>query len=255
PAARYVLQDLARPLDRAQLPGRLDAVIHQAAVIHAEACADDATPFLVNVVGTWRLLGYAREAGAHTFVQASTGGIYGSRDRPSLETDPPNPMDLYALTKAQAELAVQAATSTFHKVVLRYFFPYGPGTPNPIPRYIRRVLVGEPIELPAGDRPRLNPLHISDAAEATGRPLRLGRSEVVNVAGDEPTSFAAIARLAARRVDREANLVAIPAELTPAYYRGDVLGDVAKMHAVLNFSPRVPLEAGLAELVDALRAS
>jgi nucleoside-diphosphate-sugar epimerase len=255
PGAQYVFQDLARPLDRAALPSQLDAVIHQAAVIRADESPDDATPFLVNVVGTWRLLKYAHDVGVRTFVHASTGGVYGSRDRPFVEEDPHDPKDLYALTKAQAELAVQAAPGEFHKVVLRYFFPYGMGTPNPIPRYIRQALAGEPIEVLDGNRPRLNPLHVSDAVEATVRALDLGRSEVLNVAGEEPTSFQEIARLAAHRAGRAANLVVVPEHSVIPYYRADVIGDVSRMRSALGFRPRVPLERGLGELVDAIRTS
>src|SRR5262249_29768139 len=162
----------------------------------------------------------------------------------------PNPMDLYSLTKAQAELAVQAAPGAFHKVVLRYFFPYGAGTPNPIPSYIRRAIAGEVIEVNERGPSRLNPLHISDAVEASVRALNLGRSEVLNIAGAETTSFADIARHAALRVGRTPSIVPVPETQVIPYYRADVLGDVTRMQQVLGFLPRVGLQDGLSELVD-----
>ena len=139
----YIAQDLGQPLNLARLPNQLDAIIHQAALIDTEQF-DDSLAFRVNVEATWNLLRYAENAGVRTFVHASTGGVYGCSNRPFVESDPFTPMDLYSLTKAQAELAVQAAPGDFHKVVLRYFFPYGKGTPNPIPRWVEQSRSGRP---------------------------------------------------------------------------------------------------------------
>ncbi|HXF64549.1 MAG TPA: NAD(P)-dependent oxidoreductase [Caldilineaceae bacterium] len=248
---RYVSQDLAAPLDEARLPGRIDGVIHQAALIEAEAAPDDALPFLVNVVATWRLLNYARRAGAHLFLHASTGGVYGCGNRPFVEEDPLNPMDLYSLTKSQAELAVQHTPTDFPKIILRYFFPYGPGTPNPIPHYVRRALRGEPIRLRAGHGPRLNPIHITDAVEATMRCLAPGQDMVLNIAGTEVTTFAAIAELAAAQVGRRPVFETIPDSEVLPYYRADLVADISRMQRTLGFTPQVALAAGIAELADA----
>ncbi len=129
------------------------------------------------------------QRGVRTFVHASTGGVYGCATSPFVESDPFNPMDLYSLTKAQAELAVQAAPGDFHKVVLRYFFPYGTGTPNPIPRWVERVLSGEPFQVLQSGKPAFNPLHISDAVEATVRALALEQSAILNIAGQRSPRF------------------------------------------------------------------
>ena len=82
PNVRYVIQDLCLPLDRARLPSKLDAIIHQAAVIDTEDALSDRVPFEVNVIATWRLLEYAAAAEVDVFVHASTGGIYGCSKQP-----------------------------------------------------------------------------------------------------------------------------------------------------------------------------
>lgn len=248
PTVHYLCQDLAQPLDRRQLPQQLDAIIHQAAVIDT-AAVDDATPFLVNVVGTWRLLDYAATAGVQIFVHASTGGVYGCSQQPLRERDPLNPMDLYSLTKAQAELAVQAASGAFHKVVLRYFFPYGIGTPNPIPAYVRRAVCGEPIEILAGGGPLLNPLHLADAVEATVQALSLTCSVTLNIAGKQVTTFAEMATMAAQSVGRQPILQPIPDEAAIPYYRANLVADIAQMELLLPLPRRLPLAQGIAELV------
>lgn len=243
----YLCQDLAQPLNRQQLPQHLDAIIHQATVIDTDN-VDEATPFLVNVVGTWRLLQYAAEAGVHTFIHASTGGIYGCSQQPLRESDPPNPMDLYSLTKAQAELAVQAASGAFHKVVLRYFFPYGVGTPNPIPSYVRRAVLGEPITILAGGGPWFNPLHITDTVEMTVLALTLDQSVTVNIAGQELTTFAQIATMAARNAGREPIFQVIPDETAIPYYRANLIAATERMNQLFPRSTWVSLQQGITEL-------
>ncbi|MCX6045504.1 MAG: NAD(P)-dependent oxidoreductase [Chloroflexi bacterium] len=247
PGVHYLAQDLRQPLDHTELPKQLDLIVHQAALIHSEQ-QDDSQIFAVNVTATWHLLQYAQAAGVHTFVHASTGGVYGCRNQPFVESDPLNPMDLYSLTKAQAELAVQAAPDAFHKIVLRYFFPYGVGTPNPIPTYAQRALTGEPIQVLQSGKPAFNPIHISDAIEATVRALNMDQSATINIAGAEITTFKAIAETAATLAHRSPIFSPIPDENAIPYYRSDLVADINRMQTLLNFTHQVTLATGIAEL-------
>jgi UDP-glucose 4-epimerase len=248
PGVLYLVQDLSQPLARTALPARVDVIIHQAVLIDT-APHPDALAFAVNVVATWELLKYGQAAGVHTFVHASTGGVYGCRNQPFVERDLFNPMDLYSLTKAQAELAVQAAPGDFYRVVLRYFFPYGAGTPNPIPRWIEAVVTGAPLPVLRSGKPALNPLHINDAVEATVRSLYLQRSAVINIAGAESATIEGIARIAGLHAGRPPNLVWIDDEASIPYYRADLVADIQQMQTLLAFTPSISLDTGIAELV------
>ncbi|MEZ4621631.1 MAG: NAD(P)-dependent oxidoreductase [Caldilineaceae bacterium] len=246
-SVHYIEQDLTEPLALTTFPAAVDAIIHQAAVIDTDT-VEDAIPFLVNVVATWRLLAYAETAQVQRFVYASTGGVYGCRNQPFREGDPLNPMDLYSLTKAQAELAVQAAPGNFQRIILRYFYPYGVGTPNPIPRFVRHAVTGTPIQIPEGGGPRFNPIHIDDTVEATVRALYLTNNHIVNIAGNEVTTFAEIAQIAAQFAGQEAQLATIPLATTIPYYRADLVAATDCMAHLLNFQPAIPLRAGLRSL-------
>ena len=249
----YITQELTAPLDSARLPQQVDIIIHQAALIEMDASGNgggDAAPFLANVVATWRLLHYAQQVGARSFVHASTGGVYGCRDTPFQEDDPLNPMDLYSLTKSQAELAVRHTPAPFPKIILRYFFPYGIGTPNPIPSYVQAALRGTPITIPANRKPRFNPIHIADTVEATVRAMALQEDTTLNIAGVEITSFAEIAEFAAQRAGCQPNFSLLPDQEVIPYYRADLVASIEKMQRILGFTPQVSLAAGLAELVD-----
>jgi nucleoside-diphosphate-sugar epimerase len=248
----YVEQELTAPLDLTRLPQRVDAIIHQAALIDTGASTDDAAPFLANVVATWRLLHYAERAGARSFVHASTGGVYGCGNRPFVESDPFNPLDLYSLTKSQAELALRHTPTSFPKIILRYSFPYGSGTPNPIPSYIERALRGEAIAVRADGGPCLNPIYIDDTVEASLRALTLSVDTTLNIAGSEITTFAQIAHFAARRAGQQAHITPLAdAEVIP-YYRADLVADITAMQRTLDFTPQVTLAQGLARLTDEL---
>lgn len=249
----YIEQELVEPLDTARLPGQIDAIIHQAALIDADGAQNDAAPFLANVVATWRLLRYAEQAQARTFIHASTGGVYGCRDKPFVESDPFNPLDLYSLTKAQGELAVRHTPTSFPKIILRYFFPYGAGTPNPIPSYVQRALRGETIGINADRKPRFNPIHIDDTVTATLRALALSADTTLNIAGSEITTFAAIAEFAAARVGRTPHFKSLTGEEIIPYYRADLIASIDAMQQMLRFVPRVSLAQGLDQLVDDLK--
>jgi nucleoside-diphosphate-sugar epimerase len=251
---RYIIQELTEPLNTARLPQQVDAIIHQAALIDTDSTNNDAAPFLANVVATWRLLRYAGEAGVRCFVHASTGGVYGCRDHPFVEDDPYNPLDLYSLTKSQAELAVRHTQTTFPKIILRYFFPYGVGTPNPIPAYVQRAIRGETIAINANRKPRYNPIHIDDTVEETLRALTLQRDTTLNIAGSEITTFAEIAEFAARRANRQPQFALLTDEESIPYYRADLVANIDAMQRALAFTPQVPLAIGLAALVDELLA-
>jgi nucleoside-diphosphate-sugar epimerase len=259
PGVCYITQELTAPLEVARLPQQIDVVIHQAALIDTDtnnasqanqAGSGDAAPFLANVVATWRLLNYAQHAGARCFVHASTGGVYGCRDQPLREDDPFNPMDLYSLTKSQAELAVRHTPAPFPKIILRYFFPYGMDTPNPIPSYVERALRGERLAIASNRKPRFNPIHIDDTVEATVRALALQEDATLNIAGAEITSFAEIAEFAAQRAGRQPNFTRIPDQEVLPYYRADLVASIERMQQMLGFTPQVNLATGLAELVD-----
>lgn len=158
-------------------------------------------------------------------------------------------MDLYSLTKAQAELAVQATPGDFHKVVLRYFFPYGTGTPNPIPRWVEQALSGKPLQVLQSGKPHFNPLHISDAVEATVRALALQQSATLNIAGTEITSIRGVAELAGKIARRQVNFEVIDDELAIPYYRADLVADISRMRDILSFIPKIALQQGIAQLI------
>jgi len=115
--------------------GAFDVIFHQAAitgVIAADGKAtagDDVQGFLLNNVEQFRqLLDLARETDARV-VWASSCSVYGRNPPPMIETQPYDPLNVYAFSKVQKErMALRYADKLKHPVVgLRYSNVYGPG--------------------------------------------------------------------------------------------------------------------------------
>ena len=142
PGVRWIDHDLRRPLAVADLPDRIDAVIHLAQSRRYRdfpAGAEDI--FELNVRGTFELLEYARRAGAERFVFTSTGGVYGHGDESFSEDDEVNPINFYLASKYAAETIIAPFVGELHAIILRPFFVYGPGQgPMLVSSFAQRVL-------------------------------------------------------------------------------------------------------------------
>src|SRR5262249_31382430 len=122
PGVQPILADIARPLDSAVLPNRVDAIVHlaQANATFPEQAAE---LFAVNTTSTQQLLDYGRRAGCRHFLLASTGSVYGRHLGRCRESEPAVPDSFYAVSKYAAELLVGAYTAYFPSCILRLYYP------------------------------------------------------------------------------------------------------------------------------------
>jgi len=243
-----VLQDVTRPLNPDAMPEAVDAVIHLAQSRHYKDFPERADDiFAVNVGGTFRLLEYARRAGARCFILASSGGVYGTSYERFVETDAVNPLNFYLSSKYSAELLTASYRRFFDTIVFRFFFVYGPGqTGMLVPRLLHRLLGGEQITIRGNPGIRVNPIHVRDAIRVFEPALALDRSEVFNVAGDETVTLAELVRLMERAADRKARITHVPSSS-----QGDLAADNRRMKEILDVLPQVTLLEGLKEMVRA----
>ncbi|HEY0009036.1 MAG TPA: NAD-dependent epimerase/dehydratase family protein [Tepidisphaeraceae bacterium] len=115
--------------------GAFDVIFHQAAITGVIAkdgsatAGDDFQGFLRNNVEQFRqILDLAVETGARV-VWASSCSVYGRNEPPMRESQPYDPLNVYAFSKVQQErLAKRYADKLKHPIVgLRYSNVYGPG--------------------------------------------------------------------------------------------------------------------------------
>jgi UDP-glucose 4-epimerase len=242
--AHSIQMDLSVGLDVLALPERIDAVVHLAQSEHYREFPERAEHiYAVNVESTFRLLEYARRAGASRFVLASSGGIYGYAKDAIVESAPPRPPDFYLRSKQLAEILLFAYEKFFGCIAVRPFFVYGAGQRPTmfIPRLVRNVLVGSSITLSPPDGLMVNPIHVTDAVRAFSAAITADFAGPVNIAGADVLSLGEIVRLIGRNLDREPvieHLAAAP---------GNVVGDLALMSRVLG-PPTVRFSQGVVEV-------
>lgn len=252
PAARQAIWheiDLARSCGFERLPRRVDAVVYLAqSEYFRDFPGHSLDIYEVNTANVLRLLEYARQAKARSFVYGSSGGVYGAGDvRMSEQIQIPalNDIGFYLSTKLCSEILAQNYAAFFNVVILRYFFVYGRGQRQSmlIPRLVQRVRAGEPIVLRGRDGIRINPVHVSDAATATQRAIDLGTSMAINVAGPQVLSLRQIGEIIGAAVGR-APVFATEDGKAPQ----DLVGDIARMREHLA-APQIQFAEGIKSLL------
>ena len=201
----YLNLDLTDSSLRAQLPPRIDTVIHLAQSPHFREFPEGAADvFAVNTHSTALLLDYAVKSGCEEFIYASTGGVYRSSEvlterSPVLSF---NDMQLYPASKLAAEAMLGAYARAFRVVVMRIFFMYGEYQQESmlIPRLVTSVREGRPITLVGPDGFRFNPLYAGDAAELVWAIVASKFSGVLNVAGPQELTLKNVGQLIGKKL-------------------------------------------------------
>jgi nucleoside-diphosphate-sugar epimerase len=216
-ADRRVVPDLATaPLERA-LAGA-SAVVHLAARAHVlrEPASDpDAEFYRANVEGSLRLAHAAAQAGARRLVFVSSIGVHGNSTDgvPLTESDPPAPVDPYAISKLRAErvLATFAAEQNLELVILRPPMVYGAGAKGNFLRLLRWVDSGLPLPLArvANRRNLIGVENLCDLiALSVGHDAAAG--QVFLAAEPDVHSTPGLIRSVARALGRRSHLFPVP---------------------------------------------
>ena len=241
-----IRQDVAETLRRELLPRQLDCILHLASQTDHGAQTMDI--FEVNVMGTARLLAYAREVDVRTFIYASTGGIYGYRATPLREEETPDPIDIYSASKYQAEVLVRNWSSWFRTIILRLFFPYGPGQKDRlVPKLVKNIVGEKPVAIyNDGRNPVINPIYVDEAVEIMYRAISHAESCILNVAGPEMISILELANRIGSLIGRKPVFEYLVDEKID-----NLVADTSKLRSSLMYSPRVHISEGLQQVISA----
>jgi len=228
----------------------MDAVLHCAAMSRSgpsqeaiEICTGS------NITGTQNMLLAARDAGVKRFVYSGSSTYYGNRTLPHRESDPPDLLNIYGLTKQVGEQYALMFDRGFDlpSVVLRYFNVYGPRQPETgayalvLGIFLKRKAEGKPLEIHGDGRQRRDFIHVRDVVAANIAALESSvRGEVFNVGSGVSLSVQELADMIssdqnhteARKNDSEATLA-----------------DISNIQAALGWSPQISFAEGLKELL------
>ncbi len=236
----------------------VETVFHQAALASVARSVED--PLLnnaINVTGTLNMLVAARDAGARSFVLASSSAVYGDDPAmPKVEGREGRPVSPYGASKLFDEKYAQAFHALYglNTVALRYFNVFGPRQdPHSeysavIPLFVTKVLRGErPTIYGDGEQSR-DFIYVGDVVRANlaAASSASAAGEAINVACGAGTTvnglLAAINGVLGTRVEAR----------YAAARPGDILhstADIAKAARLMGFAPDRSFEAGLAETV------
>lgn len=245
----FIEADFKNGFDTSGLPSSIDRVIHLAGIVGSSGETQKEV-FNINTVSTLSLLEYAKSAKARQFCFVSTGNTCGYYDGQLQEDFKINleGLDFYSFSKAVAESMVLQYSANFQTLIIRPFYPYGPGQPKEkiIPRFIEQIKKGDPITtFNDGKNPRLSFIHINDFTEAFLKALELKESEILNITGDESFSIKEIAELLGSFMDKKPNLV----DKKDASVKNRV-GSTQKLTKLLNLKPKTKFRDGVKELLQ-----
>lgn len=151
-----------------RLPARVEAIVHTAA---RSPLAGVTTDNLVrdNVFVTQRLIKYAKEAGAHTFIYFSSLSIYGQIDASIVdETTPVRDPDIYGMTKRLGEELLSEQKSSMRSLAIRLPGIIGRGS---VRNWLTKVLAaardGSEVVIFNPDALFNNAVHVADLGRFT----------------------------------------------------------------------------------------
>jgi nucleoside-diphosphate-sugar epimerase len=275
-AGAVAVGDLGPDTDwRAAVAG-VDCVVHCAGRAHvlAEADPDPLAAYRrVNVRATEGLARQAAAAGVRRFVYLSSIGVHGVTTTgrgPFRHDDPPAPAEPYAVSKLEAERALQAiaAGTGLELVIVRPPLVYGPGVRANFLRLLRLVDRGWPLPFGAvgGERSLLGIDNLTDLLlRCLELPAAAGGTFLASDGDD--LALPALIGILAQALGRRVPLVPVPPAMLRAAARlagvGTTLGrltgslrvDSAPTRAALAWQPPVPAAAGLAATARWYRAS
>jgi UDP-glucose 4-epimerase len=241
------------PVLNAALAGAA-AVVHLAAAGSVvESVADPEANFSVNVVGTFRVLDAARQAGAERVVLASTGGaLIGDAPPPVDERSLPKPISPYGASKLAGEGYAQAFAGAYglRTVALRFANVYGPWSARKrgaVTLFFRAIQAGQPIVIYGDGSASRDYLHVEDVSRAIELAVTqyVAGGTVLHVASGIETTVTELADLCR-------NAAGAPDH--PVEYRPARAGEVGRNFAtydlarqMLGYQPTISREAGIRE--------
>lgn len=239
-------------VDLAHLLDGVEVVFHQAGQpgVRSSWGSEFSTYTHCNVDATQRLLEACRGLPTlRRLVYASSSSVYGNAERfPTRETDRPQPLSPYGVTKLAAEhlCILYAASFGLPTVSLRYFTVYGPGQRPDMAftRFAKAAARGDEIQVYGTGEQVRDFTYVDDVVEANvlAASREIPPGTVLNVAGGSHTSvnevLSTFEQLAGKKL-----LVKRVAPVAGDVFRTG--GDTEAIRSVLGWCPTVSLQEGI----------
>jgi dTDP-glucose 4,6-dehydratase len=255
---RFLKGDIADPAAVAAAMDGCTHVVNFAAETHVDrSLLGDASFIETDVRGVFVLLEEAKRRGVVQFIQISTDEVYGTIAEGSFtEASALNPRNPYAASKAGGDRLAFSYWASYGMpvVITRASNNYGPYQypEKLIPLFVTNAIDNQPLPLYGDGRNVRDWLFVEDHAAAIDFLLEAGQpGETYNVAGGNEAENILITRQVLSALGKPESLIRFVDD-RPGHDRRYSL-DASKL-ARLGWSPRTPIEAGLAQTVGWYRA-
>ena len=257
---RLVEDDIRNPALMRDLVAGTDTVFHQAALRITHCAQEPRAGFEVMVAATYDLLEECVRAGVRKVVMASSASVYGmAQEFPTTENQ--NPYDnrtLYGAAKAFGEGLLRSFNDMYglDYVALRYFNVYGPRMDihgrytEVLVRWMERLAAGQPPIIFGDGLQTMDMIHVQDVARSNILSAVAPASDIaLNIGSGTETSLLDLAHLLARVMHRPGMMPVFQEAraVNPVPRR---LADVSRARELIGFEATIPVEAGMAGLVD-----
>jgi ADP-L-glycero-D-manno-heptose 6-epimerase len=249
-----ITADLASPSQVLQQAEPFEAIFHEASI--TDTTVHDQRRMMHNNVEAFRLLLDLAVRWKARMVWASSASTYGRRQPPNNETQPPDPLNVYACSKLVMErLAERYREKLKHPIVgLRYFNVYGPGEDHKgkfasmIHQLAKQMRAGKrPRIFTAGEQKR-DFVYVDDVIQANLKALDAKAGGVFNVGCGGAFTF--------NQVVAELNR-ALGTDLPPDYFDNPYSftqdwteADVSHSRKGIGYEPKFDLRKGVAAYVE-----
>ena len=224
---------------------------------------DPLTSSAVNVEGTLNVLLAARDESVRRVIFSSSTSVYGSsRELPTSESTPPDPISPYGVAKLAAErycISFGRVYDSFEPVVLRYFNVFGPRQ-SPysqyaavVPLFIAAIDQAEPVTIYGDGEQSRDFTYVGNVVDATIRAAdAAGASgQTFNIAAGSPASVNHVAETIGVILGKPVEKRFEPPR------SGDIRdswADISAARELLGYEPRIDLAAGLELTAEAILA-
>ena len=227
---------------------RPDVILHLATYYAVEHKPQEVSLMIdTNVLGTVNLLEASKESMVKLFVNTSSCFVYKESKNRLRESEDFNPLNLYALTKLQAEQACSFYAEKYglKTITFRLFPPYGPADHERrlIPYVIKSLLNGERLKLTTGKQ-RWDFVFVDDIVDAYLKLLSVPdlpqRHEIFNMGAGNAVSVREVVSRIKEIIgsELEPEWGAIPHRKNEVWF---TCADISKTKTFLKWQPKIQI--------------
>jgi len=250
-------QDVTEPV---KIDGPIDRIYHLASPASPVAYASHRIETMkVNSQGTWNLLDLALEKKSRLLV-ASTSEIYGDPPKNIQREDfwgNVNPIGLRSMYE-EAKRFSEACAMAYNRErgadtrIVRIFNTYGPrmhpADGRVVTNFCRQALKNEPITI-AGDGTQTRSFcFVSDTVRGLSAVMEADFSEPINIGNPEETTIIQLAKCILELLPESKSKITF--EPRADYDPRNRCPDIMRAKQILNWTPKIPLNEGLAKVVE-----